>query len=288
MEQAIINEQEIQNILFKHSGSNQGGLISILEDIQNKYGYLPKDALEVVSNKTGRSMVDLYGVATFYKSFSLSPRGKHFVAVCLGTACHVRSAPMIVEEFERQLNVSAGETTSDQEFTLETVNCLGACALGPIVMVDGHYFSKVDTAKVKRIIKKAKQGLDKVEFKKDERVFSLDVNCPRCNHSLIDGEYLIDEHPSVRFTAFFANKHGWIRLSCLYGSFNIESEHEIPMDTVVNLFCPHCHAELVGASNCVTCSAPMVPMIIKGGGMIQICSRRGCKNHMLDLDGENF
>lgn len=288
MGQAIINEQEIQNILTKYSGSQQGGLISILEDIQNKYGYLPKDALEVVSANTGRSLVDLYGVATFYKSFSLTPRGKHLICVCLGTACHVRSAPMIVEEFERQLGVAAGNTTSDDEFTLETVNCLGACALGPIVMVDGHYFSKVETAKVKRIIKKAKAGLDKVEFKKDERVFTVDVNCPRCNHSLIDGDYIIDDHPCVRLTASFGSKHGWLRLSGLYGSFNLESEHDISPDTIINLFCPHCHAEMIGASNCVSCGAPMIPMIIKGGGMVQICSRRGCKNHMLDLDGENF
>lgn len=288
MEQDTINEQEIQNIFQKHSGNHQGGLISILEDIQNKYGYLPKNALKMVSSKTGRSLVDIYGVATFYKTFSLTPRGKHLVAVCLGTACHIRSAPMVAEEFERQLGISAGDTTSNREFTLETVNCLGACALGPIVMVDGHYFSKVDTAMVKRIIKKAKDGIDKIEFKTDERVFSVDVSCPRCNHSLIDGEYLIDDHPTVRLTVSFNTKHGWIRLSGLYGNYNIESEHEIPMDTILYLFCPHCHAELVGASNCVSCSAPMVPMIIDGGGMVQICSRRGCKNHMLDLNGENF
>lgn len=283
----MIREEEILGILDKHRES-RGGLIPILEGIQTKYGYLPEDALRVVSENTGRSMVDIYGVATFYRSFSLKPRGKHLISVCLGTACHVRSAPMIVEEFERQLEITTGDTTPDDEFTLETVNCLGACALGPIVVVDGHYFSKVETAKVKRIIKKARVGLDKVEIKKDERIFAVDVNCPRCNHGLADPTHMIDDNPSIRLTVSFGRKHGWIRLSGLYGSYSIECEYSIPLDTIVNFFCPHCHAELVSASNCVECGAPMVPMIIRSGGMVQICSRRGCKNHMLDLNGENF
>lgn len=288
MEKVLINESDLQNIFEKHSTNHKGGLISILEDIQNRYGYLPEDALRIVSDKTGRSLVNIYGVATFYKSFSLIPRGKHLISVCIGTACHVRNAPMVVEEFERQLGVSSGGTTEDGEFSLEAVNCLGACALGPIVVIDGHYFSKVNTTKVKKILKKAKVGLDKIEFKKDERVFAINVNCPRCNHSLADDKYLIDEQPSIRFTASFGSKHGWLRLSSLYGSYTLESEYEIPMDTIVNAFCPYCHAELIGASNCVACSAPMIPMIIDKGGMVQICSRRGCKNHMLDINGANF
>ncbi|MBM4040967.1 MAG: NAD(P)H-dependent oxidoreductase subunit E [Planctomycetes bacterium] len=136
--------------------ANGDGLISILEEIQEQYGYLPERALRAVAETTGRSLVDVYGVATFYRAFSLRPRGKHLVSVCLGTACHVRGAPVTLGEFERQLGVKAGETTEDGEFTLETVNCLGACALGPIVVVDGRYFSNVRTAKAREIIRRVR------------------------------------------------------------------------------------------------------------------------------------
>lgn len=142
-----------QEIKQEWSGNN-GSLIATLEEIQAEHGYLSEEALRAVSAQTGRSLVDVYGVATFYHSFSLKPRGKHLICACLGTACHVRGAPSIVEEFERCLGVRAGETTSDGEFTLETVNCLGACALGPIVVVDGRYFSNVDPAGVKDIVAK--------------------------------------------------------------------------------------------------------------------------------------
>ncbi len=271
----------------KHS-NQRGGIISMLQEIQSRHGYLPQDELKIVANSTGRSLVDIYGIATFYKSFSLTPRGKHLVSVCLGTACHVRNAPIIGEEFERQLGVKTGETTADNKFTLERVNCLGACALGPIVVVDGHYFSEVGTAKVKKILKQVRSGLDNVDVKHDQHIFPVELKCPRCNRSLMDSEHLVDDKPSVRVTASFKNKHGCLWLSCLYGSFNIEAEFKIPLDTVLNIFCPHCHAEIVGASQCTECNAPMIPMIVNGGGMIQLCSRRGCREHMLDLDVESI
>jgi len=282
-----MESDSIQSILEKNAGDRRG-LISILEGIQTRYGYLPELALKTVAQKTGIPLVDVFGVATFYKSFSLKPRGKHLISVCLGTACHVRGGQSIAEEFERQLGICAGETTTNKEFTLETVNCLGACALGPIVVVDGRYFSKVTTGQVSRIIKNAHIGLDKTDVRKDKRIFPVEVSCPHCNHSLMDPSFLIDGYPSIRLTISFGRKHGWVRLSCLYGSYSLESEYEIPMDTIVHNFCPHCHAELARALNCVECGAPMVPMMVRGGGMIQICSRRGCKNHMLDLDGVNF
>ncbi len=277
----------ISRIVNKHNGI-RGGIISMLEDIQKEYGYLPSEALQKVSKSTDVSLVELYGIATFYKAFSLNPRGKHLISLCMGTACHVRTAPIILEEFERQLGISAGETTPDEKFTLETVNCLGACALGPIVVVDGHYFSKVTTNKVKKIINKANAGLDEVEIKKDKSVFPIHLRCPRCNHTLMDTSYLIDDYPSVRLTGSFDSKHGWVRLSSLYGSHNVDAEYEIPIYSVLHIFCPHCHAELVGATNCSVCNASMVPMIIAGGGMMQICSRHGCKNHQLDVNGVNF
>ena len=150
------------SILEKYQGSPDG-VISILEDVQAEFGYLPEAALRTVGKKTGRSLVDIYGVATFYRAFSLKPRGKHIVCACLGTACHVRGAPQVVEELQRQLTIKVGETTPDGEFTLETVNCLGACALGPVVMVDGHYFSKVDMAAVSDILNQTRLGLPPLE-----------------------------------------------------------------------------------------------------------------------------
>ena len=280
--------ENVAPIIEKYKG-HRGGLISILEEIQGKFGYLPEDVLRVVADKTGRALVDIYGVATFYKAFRLTPRGKHLTSVCLGTACHVRGGPAVAEEFEKQLGVDAGGgTTEDKEVTLETVRCLGACALGPIVVVDGHYFANVNTIQVEQIIAKTKSGLDTAEGKDDIRVFALEVSCPQCNHSLMDQVHLVDGVPSIRMTVSFGHEHGWLRLSSLYGSYSVESGNEIPVGTVVNFFCPHCHAELIGAWNCTVCDAPMVPMIVRGGGIVQICSRRGCKSHMLDLEGVNL
>lgn len=276
--------EEVLSVLDKHRG-DRGGLISILEEIQAKYRYLPAEALKLVADETGSSLVDVYGVATFYRSFSLKPRGKHLCSVCVGTACHVRGAPIIAQTFERQLGARSGETTADKDFTLETVNCLGACALGPIVVVDGHYFSNVSSARVTQIIRKTRIGLDEAELKADLRDFILTVSCSRCNHSLMDPDHPIDGSPSIRVTVSSEGKHGWVRLSALYGSFTVESEYGIRTDTVVDFFCPHCHAELKSASPCALCGAPMVSMIVRGGGIVQICSRRGCKGHMLDLNG---
>jgi len=277
-----MNPEHILAILENHKG-DLGEVISILEDIQTKYSYLPEEALRIVAQKTRRSLVDIYGVASFYKSFSLKPRGKHLISVCLGTACHVRGGQGIAKEFERQLGISAGQTTSEKDITLETVNCLGACALGPIVVVDGHYFSNVSQQRVKDVVQKARVGLDRVDVKTDERLFPLEVSCPRCNHSLMDRTRYIDGYPSIRVTVTFGGKHGWVRLSCLYGSYSVDHEYKVPTDTMVNFFCPHCHGELAGVSSCSECAALMVPMIVRGGGMVQICSRRGCKGHMLDL-----
>ena len=279
--------EEIQDILKKHRG-DRGGLISILEEIQTKYSYLPVDALTLVAEETGNPLVDVFGVATFYKSFSLQPRGKHLCSVCQGTACHVRGAPLVAQEFEQQRTRPPGETTPDKEFTLETVNCLGACALGPVTVVDGHYFSSVKSMGVADIIKKTREGLDDVQIKEHMRHYLYDVSCSRCNHSLMDPENLIDSAPSIRVTASSDRDHGALRLSALYGSFTVESDFGIRTNTIVDFFCPHCHAELKGASKCPLCRAQMVNMIIRSGGILQICSRRGCKGHMLDLEGGGF
>ena len=271
--------------LVRGRGEDHGGVISRLEQLQARHGYLPEAELKEVAKETGRSLVDVYGVATFYKAFSLKPRGKHLISVCLGTACHVQGGPRIAETFEEELGIRAGETTPDRDFTLETVNCLGACALGPVVVVDGHYFSKVTTSKVREIIGQTILGLDTIEIETDDRVFPVEVSCASCNHSLMDSGHIIDGHPSIRVTVSFGQKHGWLALSSLYGSYKVVSEYDIPQDEIVQLFCPHCHAELIGGGRCSECGAPMVPMIVRGGGVVQICSRRGCRGHMLDLGG---
>jgi len=277
-----MNPDIIDEILDKHSRDGNG-LISILEDIQSRFSYLPEDALRMVAKAKNMSLVEVFGVATFYKAFSLKPRGKHLISACLGTACHVRGGPIIVREIEHQLGIKQGETTEDKEFTLETAACLGACALGPVVVVDGHYFPKVRKSKVKAILDNAHKGFEVAGLEQDYHLFPIEVSCAKCNHSLMDTNHLIDHHPSIRLTVSFGRKHGWIELSSMYGSNKVFSKHEIPLDTLVHFFCPHCHAELKGAADCDSCGAPMITLIVSGGGMVQICSRRGCKNHMLDL-----
>lgn len=278
-------ESENVNQILEDNVYKTAGLIAILEKIQSKYSYLPEKELKEVAEKTGRSLVDIYGIATFYRSFSLKPRGKHLISVCLGTACHVRGGPTIARELEKELGIKAGETTENREFTMETVNCLGACALGPVVVVDGHYFPQVKVSLVSDILRKTRTGLDVVKVETDERIFPVEVSCSRCNHSLMHSETIIDGYPAIRVTVSFDNKHGWLALSSLYGSHKVVSLHEIPPGTILNIFCPHCHSELIGGAKCGACGAPMVPMIVRGGGVVQICARRGCKEHILDVGG---
>ena len=144
--------------IVERNGGGKSGLISMLHDIQAEYNYLPEDALRYLAEKIDVPPIRVYGVASFYSSFSLKPRGRHLCTVCTGTACHVRRSPMVLEELERKLGIRAGDTTEDGEFTLETVNCLGACALGPIVVVDGEYHGHTTPGKVGSILKKYERG----------------------------------------------------------------------------------------------------------------------------------
>lgn len=281
-----MSTDRILEIIEQHAGE-RGALISILEEVQATYGYLPAHALEAVADRTGRSLVDIYGVATFYRAFSLKPRGKHLCTVCLGTACHVRGAPAVAGEFQKQLGVAPGQTTPDKEFTLDTVNCLGACALGPIVVVDGRYHSNVSTSKVRHVIDEVRLGLQAVDVRHDERVFPIDVSCPRCNHSLMDPARPIEGSPSIKVLVTAGRQQGWLRLSGLYGHYVYEQTDGIPAGTVVALFCPQCHGLLGGVSTCPDCSAPLVPLLVHGGAILQVCSRLGCRGHSLDLSGVN-
>jgi len=129
-------------------------LVSILQDIQAENRYLPEDALVEVSQGLGIPLSQIYSIATFFRAFSLKPMGHHLVNVCLGTACHVRGAIRILEKIERELGIKPGETTKDLNFTLETVNCVGACALGPIVIADGEYNGQMTSEKVDNVLKK--------------------------------------------------------------------------------------------------------------------------------------
>jgi len=147
------DETKVLRLIEKHQGLKKN-LIAILLDIQETFNYLPPDALRQVAKALGMPLIDVVGVATFYRAFSLKPRGKHLCLVCLGTACHVRGGQKILEEVEKKLGVAAGENTKDGQFTLETVACLGCCAIGPVVVVDGEYHGHTTVRKVGPVLDK--------------------------------------------------------------------------------------------------------------------------------------
>ena len=134
-------------------------LICILQDLQARYGYLPKIALTRVAEKLNIPLIQIYSVATFFKTFSLRPKGGHTIHVCLGTACHVRGAERVLRKIKRDLEIDVDETTKDMNFTLKTVNCLGACALGPIVEIDGKYHGHMNSNKTESVLKKYQSKL---------------------------------------------------------------------------------------------------------------------------------
>lgn len=142
----------IDDIIDEYKG-DQGLLISVLQDVQAELNYLPKEALLRVSEKLDIPIGQIYSVATFFKAFSLKPRGRHVIHVCTGTACHVRGAKRIIDKLQRDLEINAGETTADLEFTLETVNCVGSCALGPMVISDGEYHGQMNMERTERLVK---------------------------------------------------------------------------------------------------------------------------------------
>ena len=127
-------------------------LIEVLQDVQECYGYIPEDAMKVIAKKLGVPLMEVYRVATFYKAFSLTPRGKNMITICMGTACHVRGAKLLPNQVHGQLGVSAGGTTEDGQFTLEHVNCLGACALGPVAVLNGTYHHHTTPGKLRALI----------------------------------------------------------------------------------------------------------------------------------------
>lgn len=148
-----IDISKVDEIIDKH-GPRQRGLIPSLLEIQDVYHYLPADALKHVAERMEIPVIQVHQVAEFYKAFSLNPRGKHIVTVCLGTACHVRGAEYIVDQIGRVLDIEPGRTSTDMLFTLEAVNCLGCCALGPVMVIDGKYYGNMTVSKVERVLNK--------------------------------------------------------------------------------------------------------------------------------------
>ena len=148
----------LDTVLQKNEGQ-EDALITMLQEIQEIYSYLPEKALAHLSRKTRIPMSRIYAVATFYAQFYLTPRGRNIVRICRGTACHVRGGPLILQAVERELGITEGETTSDLEYSLETVACIGACALAPAMVINQNTFGKMTPNKIVEILnRKEKKG----------------------------------------------------------------------------------------------------------------------------------
>ena len=154
-------EYDVQDAIDKivaEYGAKPSALIMIMQDIQKHYRYLPESAMQAVSKSMKLPLAQIYGVATFYRTFSLKPKGKNHICVCTGTACHVRQATVIVDKLQRDLRIEPGQTTPDGEISLETVNCLGACALGPLVTANEIYYGNMTVAKTDQMLHDIRSG----------------------------------------------------------------------------------------------------------------------------------
>jgi NADH-quinone oxidoreductase subunit E len=148
--------EQIDKIIDKYMGE-KGVLIQLLLDIQRQLNWIPKEAIMRIHERLKIPVSEIYRVASFYTALSLKQRGRHLVRVCAGTACYVRGGPRILDSVERTLNIKPGETTNDKNFSLETVNCLGCCALGPVVEIDGQYFGKLSPSNIGQLLSKYNQ-----------------------------------------------------------------------------------------------------------------------------------
>jgi NADH-quinone oxidoreductase subunit E len=146
-----MSEDRLDQIIAKYA-NKKGILIQLLLDIQHEFNWISKETVKKISQKLKIPSSQIYRVASFYTAISLKPIGRHLVRVCVGTACYVRGAPRILDSVENKIGIKPGETTSDSRFTLETVNCLGCCALGPVIEVDGDYFGKLNAVKLDKIL----------------------------------------------------------------------------------------------------------------------------------------
>lgn len=139
------------------NNEKQQGLISLLLDLQKKFNYLPEHELERIASEQNVPLTRLYSLATFYGAFSLKPKGKYVIKVCMGTACHVRGAGKLVDRLQQLLMVEPGKTTPDNNFTLETVNCVGTCAIGPVIVINDKYYGKMTSSKLEKVLEKYKK-----------------------------------------------------------------------------------------------------------------------------------
>jgi len=151
---------ELKNVdtIIEANGADASSLLAIMQDVQDEARYLPREAMTRISERLTIPIAQVYRMATFFESFHLEPRGKHICTVCMGTACHVRGASRLVEQLERDLDIPSGGTTSDLMFTIEEVNCVGACALGPLVIVDGDYKGNMTSGRLQKVVKRMKKA----------------------------------------------------------------------------------------------------------------------------------
>ena len=150
-------DSALEKILTPYKGK-KGVVVAVLQELQEKFGYIAPEAVETMARELRISENEIYGVATFYTQFRFQPPGKHQLRVCLGTACHVRGALTVLEELQRDLGIKAGETTADGQFSLDTVMCLGACALGPVVVLDEDYHGQMTPAKARKLLEEVQKG----------------------------------------------------------------------------------------------------------------------------------
>ena len=150
-------ESSTLDTLFEGRRSQPHQLIEVLQDVQETCGYISADAMNATSQELGVPLMEVYRVASFYKAFSLKPKGKNLITICMGTACHVRGAKLLLNQALGQLNVEPGDVTDDGLFTVENVNCLGACALGPIMVNNGSYYHHMTPGKLRRRIDAARK-----------------------------------------------------------------------------------------------------------------------------------
>ncbi len=146
-----VADKEVDEIIAKYRG-DKSALIQVLIEVQRRKRWLSKETLKQVSDRLGVALTQIYHIATFYKVFSLTPRGRHSVTVCLGTACQVRGAPRLMDNITQTLKINAGQTSADEQFSLDTARCLGCCAIGPVMVVDGEYYSKPSRKEVEQVI----------------------------------------------------------------------------------------------------------------------------------------
>jgi NADH:ubiquinone oxidoreductase subunit E len=147
-----VDFRALDDLIVERYGEDPANLIMILQAIQREYNFLPRPALNYVATKMNVPLSQIYGIATFYGMFSLDPKGRNLVAICLGTACHVRGAERIKERLEEQLEIKAGKTTTDMRYTLETVRCIGCCSLGPVVNINEKTYGRTDPEKIAKAL----------------------------------------------------------------------------------------------------------------------------------------